>query len=251
MQGKLEGKVVIITGGGSGIGKSMASLFSREGAKVVLVDVVDERVKEVTQELKKDGREVLGMTLDISVKENAEKVVNETIRVFKRIDVLCNNAGIMDGFFTLTETADELLERVMRVNLYAPFWMSRRAIPHMLREGRGVIVNTASVAGLYGGKAGTAYTVSKHALIGLTRSIAAQYGPRGIRCNAIAPGGVITNITSNSKMSQEGMELLKRSVAPPPAEPEQIAKVALFLASDDSFYVNGEVLVADAGWTVY
>jgi len=218
---------------------------------VVLVDVVDERVKEVTQELKKDGREVLGMTLDISVKENAEKVVNETIRVFKRIDVLCSNAGIMDGFFTLTETADELLERVMRVNLYAPFWMSRRAIPHMLREGRGVIVNTASVAGLYGGKAGTAYTVSKHALIGLTRSIAAQYGPRGIRCNAIAPGGVITNITSNSKMSQEGMELLKRSVAPPPAEPEQIAKVALFLASDDSFYVNGEVLVADAGWTVY
>jgi NAD(P)-dependent dehydrogenase (short-subunit alcohol dehydrogenase family) len=253
MQGKLEGKVTVVTGGGSGIGRSMASLFSREGAKVTVVDVVDDRVKGVTQEIRDAGGEALGLTLDISIRENAEKVVDETIGVFGRIDVLCNNAGIMDGLYTAVETTDELFERVMRVNLYSPFWTTRRAIPHMLKQGRGVILNTASIAGLFGGKAGTAYTVSKHALIGLTRSIAAQYGTRGIRCNAIAPGGVKTNIMSGSRMSQEGVEVLKRASAttPPPADPEQIAKVALFLVSDDSSYINGEVLVVDSGWTVY
>ena len=170
------------------------------------------------------------------------------------MDILHNNAGIMDGVRPVAETPDELWEKVMNININAPFRASRRVIPSMLKQGGGVIINTTSVAGLFGGVAGAAYTVSKHALIGLTQNIAAFYGTKGIRCNAMALGGVNTNIgVGSGQPSAMGMEQLNKVAAmiPRMAEPSEIAELALFLASAKSSYVNGSCIVIDGGWTVF
>ena len=132
--------------------------------------------------------------MDLSVGSEVDRMVDETLKSSGRVDILHNNAGIMDGVRPVADTTDEVWEKVMAINVNAPFRASRRVIPSMLKQGGGVIINTASVAGLFGGIAGAAYTVSKHALIGLTRNTAAFYGTKGIRCNAMVLGAVNTNI---------------------------------------------------------
>lgn len=180
-------------------------------------------------------------------------MIDEALESYGRVDILCNNAGIMDGARPVADTPDEVWDKVMNVNVNAPFRASRRVIPAMLSQGGGVILNTASVAGLFGGMAGAAYTVSKHALIGLTRSIAAHYGTRGIRSNAMVLGAVQTNIGMGSAQPDPiGAEHLNKvaSIMPRIADPKEIAELALFLASDRSSYVNGSCVVIDGGWTV-
>ena len=155
---------------------------------------------------------------------------------------------------SVAETSDELWNRVMDINLKAPFRATRAVIPQMLKQKHGIILNTASVAGLYGGKAGVSYTVSKHGLIGLTKHMAAFYGTQGIRCNAMALGAVKTNIAIGSKQPDDmGLKIIQKTFGamPEPADAGQIAKIALFLVSEQSEYLNGTVLVADSGWTVY
>ena len=248
----LEGKIALITGAGSGIGRTMAKLFSENGSKVIVVDVVADRVKQVVEEI--GSKNAIGMTRDLSLKPEPEKMIDEALSTLGRIDILCNNAGIMDAVKPVAEVDDELWERVMNINLNAPFRASRRAIPAMLKQGGGVIINTASVAGIFGGRAGAAYTTSKHALIGLTRSIAAYYGDKGIRCNAMVLGAVSTQIgLGGNNPSQLGLATMQKtsSAMPRLADPMEIAKLALFLASDDSSYVNGSCIVIDKGWTVY
>ncbi len=250
----LEGKVALITGAGSGVGRAMANLFANNGAKVIVVDVVPERVKEVVEEI--GNKRATGMVKDLSSKTEPEKMIDDALSSERRIDILCNNAGIMDGVKPVAEVDDGLWERVININLNAPFRASRRVIPAMLKQdgGKGVIINTASIAGMFGGVAGAPYTVSKHGLIGLTKSIAASYGDKGIRCNAMVLGAVKTQIgLGGGNPSQLGLAMMQKKSASMPrlAEPIEIAKLALFLASEDSGYINGSCIVIDNGWTVY
>ena len=250
----LEGKIALITGAGSGVGRATANLFAKNGCSVVIADLLPDRVSQVVAEVKASGGRASGMALDLSARAEAERMVDETLKASGRVDILCNNAGIMDNVMPVADTSDQLWEKVMNVNLNAPFWASRRVIPSMLKQGGGVIINTTSVAGLFGGVAGAAYTVSKHGLIGLTRNIAAFYGAKGIRCNAMALGGVNTNIgVGGGQPSPLGLAQLNKVAAmiPRMAEPAEIAELALFLASPRSSYVNGSCVVIDGGWTVF
>jgi NAD(P)-dependent dehydrogenase (short-subunit alcohol dehydrogenase family) len=250
----LDGKVALITGAGSGIGRATANLFSKNGSAVIVVDVLSDRVNQVVAEIKSGGGKATGMVLDLSKGTEVDRMVDEAIKSAGRVDILHNNAGIMDGVRPVADTTDEVWERVMNININAPFRASRRVIPSMIKQGGGVIVNTASVAGLFGGVAGAAYTVSKHALIGLTRSTAAFYGSKGVRCNAMVLGAVNTNIgVGSAQPNQFGMEQLGKvaSLVPRVAEAGEIAELALFLASGKSSYMNGSCVVIDGGWTVF
>ncbi len=251
---KLKGKISLITGAGSGIGRSMAELFAEHGSIVVAVDVVEDRVKSIVEEIKgKYGpAAITGMVHDLSKKSQVDIMVDEALASHKRIDILCNNAGIMDKVTPVADTSDELWDLVLNINLNAPFRASRKVIPGMLERGGGVILNTTSAAGFVGGRAGAPYTVSKHGLIGLTRNVAAMYGSKGIRCNAIALGGVKTAIDVGGEPNPMGMQILNKSMATMTrlGDPDEVAKLALFLVSDDSSLLNGAVVVADAGWTV-
>lgn len=250
----LKDKVAIITGAGSGVRKEMAILFGSEGAKLLLIDIVQERLKDIELLLTDRRIDSKTLALDIREKESIDKIINTAIQAYGSIDILCNNAGIMDGAMSVAETSDELGNRVMDINLKAPFRATRAVIPQMLKQKHGIILNTASVAGLYGGRAGVSYTVSKHGLIGLTKHMAAFYGTQGIRCNAMALGAVKTNIGIGSKQPDDmGLKIIQKTFGamPEPADAGQIAKIALFLVSEQSEYLNGTVLVADSGWTVY
>ena len=246
----MEGKIALITGAGSGVGKAMAELFSENGAKVLIVDVVEQRVKEVVAEI---GGSATGMVKDLSKQDQVESMVDEAYQSMGKLDILCNNAGIMDGVTPVADTSDELWQRVLNINLNAPFWASRRAIPRMLKDGHGAILNTASVASFFAGKSGAPYTVSKHALVGLTKSIAVFYGDKGIRSNAMVLGAVNTAIGfGSSNPNPMGVELMKKSMAslPKVADPMEIARLGLFLVSEDSSFVNGSCVVIDAGWSI-
>lgn len=250
----LEGKNALITGAGSGVGRATANLFARSGSAVTVVDLLPDRVNQVVAEIKSAGGKATGMVMDLSVGTEVDRMVDEAVRSSGRVDILHNNAGIMDGVRPVAETPDEVWDKVMDINLNAPFRASRRVIPSMLKQGGGVIINTASVAGLFGGVAGAAYTVSKHGLIGLTRNVAAFYGSKGIRCNAMVLGGVNTNIgVGSGQPSSLGMEVLAKvsGLIPRMAEPSEIAELALFLASAKSSYMNGSCVVIDGGWTVF
>jgi NAD(P)-dependent dehydrogenase (short-subunit alcohol dehydrogenase family) len=250
---KLQDKVCIITGAGSGIGRAMALRFAQEGARLVLTDVVPERVEEVTAAVREAGAVATGVVGDISSDADVGRVIDAAVRDFQRIDVLCNNAGIMDRFVPLDQVTDEHWEKVLGINLEGAFFACRRAIPIMLEQGGGAIVNTASAAALAGGRGGAAYTVSKHGLLGLTRHIAWFYGPKGIRANAICPGAITTGIGVGGEPNPAGFERMRphfRTV-PPPAEAGEVAGAALFLASGDSSYVNGAALAVDGGWLAF
>jgi NAD(P)-dependent dehydrogenase (short-subunit alcohol dehydrogenase family) len=164
-----------------------------------------------------------------------------------------NNAGIMDNFMPLDKVTDVLWEKIMAVNVNGPFYTCRLAIVQMLKQGKGSIINIASVGGVAGARAGLAYTTSKHALVGMSKNIGFMYAQKGIRCNAIAPGGVTTHIMDDAEPDQEGAALCSSGAGSMPrmGESNEIAKVALFLASDDASFVNGETLVADGGWLAY
>ncbi len=247
---RLENKVVLVTGAASGIGRAITQRFVAEGAKVVATDLYQEGLTTLANELKTTGYEITTVAGDISDKSRAEAIVDTALQTYGRLDIVINNAGIMDEFTPLAELEDDLWERVLNVNLNGPMYVSRKALKAMLDQGGGSIVNVASVGGLVGGRAGAAYTSSKHAVIGLTRSIAYQYAQKGIRCNVICPGGVATNIQVRNP-SPLGYERLQTTLgmAVRMAQPEELATVALFLASDEASFVNGEVLVADGGWT--
>lgn len=249
----LEGRAAAISGAGSGIGRALALHFARAGAAVLAVDLDEARAREVALEAVAEGGQVLPLSADVSTEEGVRLMIDCTVSSFGSLDILCNNAGILDRMMAILETTDEMWERVMRINLSGPFRACRAALPLMLRQGRGVIINTGSISSFLGGRGGVSYTVSKHGIAGLTRAIATTYGDRGIRCNAIMPGSVKTNIAAGAEPSAEGWELRKKGLAtrPEQATPDDIAPVAVFLASDDSRYVNGAGIVADAGWTIY
>lgn len=249
----LSKKVALVTGAGSGIGKAIAGILASEGASVVLADLQQQNIEAVAADIKAKGGTALCFSADVSKKADVNLVIDFTLQNFKTLDILVNNAGVMDSFTPVEDVSDELWERVMGVNINAAFYASRRAIKIFLAKKSGNIINIASVGGLFGGRAGCAYTASKHAVIGLTKNIGYDYAAKGIRCNAIAPGGVNTNIVHGMKTHPFGYERMIAGAAntPEPANPDAIAELALFLASDKSAFINGAVITADGGWTAY
>lgn len=251
---KLEGKVAIVTGSGSGVGRETAKLFSREGAKVVVCDLSMESAEETVSSIVSNGGQAIAVQVNVAVQEEIEKLFTTVLEVYETVDIVVNNAGIMDNFMPVEDVTDDLWDRVMSVNATSQMRMMRRAIPIFLAKESGVFVNIASAAGLHGSRAGAAYTASKHAVVGLTKNVAFQYATKGIRCNAIAPGGINTNIGKTmNEPNAFGMEraMAGASFNPRSGDPEEIASIVLFLASEDASFVNGAVVTADAGWMAY
>lgn len=250
---KLQGKVAVVTGAGSGMGKAIATLYAQEGAKVIVADINQTSVDAVVAEIKENGGDATGVTVNVAKKEEVEKMIQTATSTYGSLDVLVNNAGIMDNFTPVGDVSDELWERLIGINLTGPFLACRAAVNIMKDQANGgVIVNNASVGGLFGTRGGAAYIASKHGLVGLTKNIASTYGREGgnIRANAIAPGGVKTNIQSTITSPHPlGFAALSDAGSNKLADPMEIARVALFLASDDSSFVNGDVIKADGGWT--
>ena len=247
---RLKDKVAVVTGAGSGMGLAIAKLFVAEGAMVVAADWHADAVAAAVKEI---GGSIVGITANVADQAQAEAMIDKAVSAFGRIDILVNNAGVMDLFQSVADVTNDMWKHVLSVNVDGPMFAMRRAVPLMLAQGGGAIVNIASVAGVGGGAAGAAYTASKHALIGLTKSTAFQYAKMGLRCNAIVSGGVTTNIMQSvdpTKMDPAGSARAQAyyGLIPATLKPEEIAQLALFLASDDSKHVNGAIIPIDGGW---
>jgi len=247
----LTGKSVVVTGAGSGIGRATALKFADEGAKVLVADINAEGAKAVVTEIEAAGGTARAVVGDLSEQSAVDEVVATAVAAFGGLDVLVNNAGIMDRMSAAGDTSDAEWERVIRINLTAPFLLTRAALPHMLAAGKGAIVNTASEASLRGSAAGAAYTASKHAIAGLTKSVAVMYRDKGIRANAIAPGGTITNIQVDIEAGAQGPAVLGSYMGNigRPADAAEQAAAILFLASDAASNISGVILPVDNGWS--
>lgn len=252
---KLDSKVVIVTGASSGMGRAIALLFAEEGANVIALARRKERLDELAKTAADKGQTIVPFVADISKDSDLSGAVTLALEKFNKIDILVNNAGIMDNMVPLDELTDELWAKVIDINLTAPMKLSRLVLKEMLKADGGIIVNVASVGGLNGSRAGAAYTASKHGIVGLTKNIGYQYAKKGIRCNVICPGAVDTEISAAgvNAPSPFGLECALSGMATNPrsGSAEEIATIALFLASDDSSFVNASTITADAGWSAY
>lgn len=253
--GRLDGKVAIITGGNSGVGKVTALRFAQEGAKVVISARREGPLMEVADEIKKAGGDVLPVICDISKPEDAKKLVSETVKHFGTVDILVNNAGILEkGLKPIDKVEDEDLDRILNTNTKGTMYCIREAVKEMEAKGKGAIVNVASIAGIVGG-GGAAYVASKSAVIGITRHTALRYAGTQIRCNAVCPGTIITPMVMNARNDalDEDMfgQMAKHSdMKVQPCMPEDVANIVLFLASDESRAITGQAIASDFGSTL-
>lgn len=245
--GRFAGKTVIITGAAGGIGLATASRVAREGGKVIATDISADGLEKLRSAL--SDADITIVAGDITTQETIDEIIAAT---GGRVDALANIAGINDDFSPLHETSDQMWDKVMAVNVTGPFKLSRAVLPLMLEAGRGAVVNIASEAGIKGAASGNAYTTSKHAVIGMSRSAAFMYAKRGVRTNVVAPGGVATGIPFPPNVSEEGRERLTpfQQMIPTIATADQLAASITFLLSDDSVNINGAVLPSDGGWSV-
>jgi len=253
---KLKGKVAIVTGASSGMGRDIAYLYAKEGAKVFAVARRYEKLKDLADSSKDLEGKIVAYAADMGDQKQVEKMVMEAIGQFGTLDILVNNAGVMDDFSAVADVSDDMWETVMNVNLNAPFYSMREALKTFTAKKSGVIINVASIGGLYGARAGAAYTASKHGLVGLTKNTAFMYANMGIRCNAINPGAIDTDIGTGEFMADINQAGMARAMSGIGANSRvgtglEIASVALFLASDDSSYINGQSIVVDGGFTAY
>jgi NAD(P)-dependent dehydrogenase (short-subunit alcohol dehydrogenase family) len=248
--GRLEGKVAIVTGAGSGIGEATARLMAREGASVVVADINGAEAERVAVEL---DRAVVA-EVDVSDEPSVVRMVETAVESFGRLDVLHNNAtdSSTNAIDTDIVTLDmAVFDRLIAVNLKGAFMGCKHAIPHMLALGGGSIVNTASIDGFVGRGVRAAYGASKAGVVLLTKSVASQYGTRGIRCNAVAPGLTLTPGAVGNATSEYIEASSSRYPMPRLCTPEDVANAVLFLASDEAAYVNAATLMVDGGATVY
>ncbi|ACT01610.1 SDR family oxidoreductase [Paenibacillus sp. JDR-2] len=249
---RLEGRVAIVTGAASGMGKAIAELYAKEGAKVVVSDLNLEGAEVVAAGIQSNGGQAIAVKTNVADLSDINAMIDTAVQQYGTLDILVNNAGIMDNMAAIGDVDDDRWDLIFDINTKGVMRAIRKAIPIFLEKGKGVIINTASTGGFSGAHAGAAYTASKHAVIGITKNTGFMYAQKGIRCNAIAPGATMTNITASmNNINEFGASRTKvtQGVIPRVGQPEEIAQVALFLASDESNFVNGVVLAADAGWT--
>ena len=251
-RGRLEGKVCIITGAGSGIGQATASLFASEGARVVVADVDDRGARSTLAAIKKGGGEAVVEHVDVTNEQETVALANQVARRFKRIDVLFNNAGI-SGVGDVLETDPDLFDRVMRVNVRGVYLMSRAVVPHMIKQRSGSIINMSSCIAQIGLARRVSYAASKGAVLSMTKSMQVDLAQHGIRVNALLPGTILTPfveryLKESYKDPEEGYAAIrKRQLTSELGRPEDVAPAALYLASDESRFVMAAGLVVDGG----
>lgn len=250
--GRLEGKVAIITGGNSGIGACAAELFAKEGAKVVISARRVEQLEAVAKKIKDQGGEALAVPCDISKQDQCSEVVKKALEAFGTVDILINNAGVVDaGIEAVEKVTDQTIDTLIDINAKGTLYMTREASKEMIAKKSGSIVNVSSVAGYTGG-GGVAYVASKAAVIGMTKNIAMRCASVNVRCNALCPGSVVTPMTAG--MKKEGLDpdmmgaMAKHAdLSLPVCMPEEVANAILFLASEESSAITGQVIVIDHG----
>ena len=251
---KLENKSIVVTGASAGMGKHIVELFVKEGANVVAVARRAERLADLQEALKDAPGKLLVYAGDVSKKEDNEAMIDLAVKEFGKLDVLVNNAGVMDDMAAMANASDDKYEYVMGINVYGPMCSMRKACQVFLEQGNGGnIINVSSVGSMHQA-AGPIYCASKAAVNAYSRSVAYTYMKEGIRCNVIAPGGISTEIGSAMGMpDMDGFGRLKpiHALAPENGETADIANAALFLASDDSKYISGVILPVDGGWTAF
>lgn len=249
---RLKDKVAVITGAGSGIGRSAAELMSRQGARVVVADHNTRAAEETAAIIEAAGGRALPVTVDVTDEGSVADMVAATISEFDGLHVLCNHVGGTNprrDLDLLRMDMDEF-DRAVALNVRSTLLGARHAVPHMISAGGGSIINTASVAALVGDVLQTSYGAVKAAVVSITKSIAVQYGPQNVRCNAIAPGAVMTPALENN-LPEDVVEALRRGNALPYlGSPEDIGHTMVFLASDESRYLTGQLLVVDGGMTM-
>jgi NAD(P)-dependent dehydrogenase (short-subunit alcohol dehydrogenase family) len=252
---RLEGKVGIVTGGASGIGRATCLAFAREGARVVVADINGPGAEEVAKEIEAAGGEAIAVTADLGSAEDMRRMVETTVTEFGRLDVLDNNASLLGPAAhavdkDVVNIDPDAWDRVMAINLRGPYLGCKYAVPVMVESGGGSIINISSTSSLSGYPVSHAYGSSKAGVNALTFHVAVTYGKQGIRCNAVAPGPVQTPAWGD--VTPEHIALLERNLLTPYiGKPEHIAETVVFLASDESAYITGQVLRVDGGYLTH
>jgi 3-oxoacyl-[acyl-carrier protein] reductase len=245
MDKRLSNRVALVTGGGGGIGKAVALRFAREGARVVVIDIVAEAARAVADEIEAAGGAALAVTCDVTQRNQVEALVGQVLDAYGQIDILCNNAGITRDARLVKMTEDEF-DSVVDVNLKGVFNLTQAVAPHMIERGYGRVISTSSIVGLYGNFGQTNYVATKAGVVGMTRVWARELGPKGITANAIAPGFIATDMIKT--VPQKVLDdFAARTPVRRLGTPEDIANAYLFLASEESAFVNGIVLSVDGG----
>lgn len=250
---RLTGKIAIITGANSGIGRATAELFAQEGAAVVLAARRLEKLKEVEEAITAAGGKALSVQGDVSVHADCERIAKAAADAFGKIDILVNNAGMADKHIPITRCGDEWWDEIIRVDQTSLFYMSKEALRYMEPAGSGSIVNISSIGGTRG-NSGVAYSSAKAAVIGMTKNIAIQFAPMGIRCNAVCPGPTPTPLNTPDKLAQfdpfAGQCAKHMNLDLPEAQAIDQAYAILYFASDESRAVTGQILTVDHGTTI-
>lgn len=250
---KLDGKVAIVTGAASGMGKAIATLYAKEGAKVVVADFNFEGTESVAKEITDAGGFAHAVSVNVADLSQVENMIDTAIEKFGELNILVNNAGIMDNFEPVGEITDEKWDQIFDVNTKGVMRAMRKAVNYWVdNDKEGTVVNTISTGGINGAHAGVAYGASKHAVVALTKNTGWMYAKKGIRVNGIAPGAIETNIGSSmTNLSELGQERAgaTQALSPRTGQSEEVAEAALFLGSDAASFVNGTVLTVDGGWT--
>jgi len=247
----LENKTAIVTGSSSGIGRAISIYLAKAGASVALAARRVEKLEEVANEIEKIGQKALPIQVDVTVRQDIQKMVAETIKQFGKIDILVNNAGVLD-FKNFLEIDDENWNKILSINLRGYLWTAQAVAKEMISKKQGKIVNIASVAGISAFPQITMYNISKAAVIMLTKSMALELGPLGINVNAIAPGIIETEMTEEMLKDPKTIQgFLSKIPLGRTGKAEDIAGAALFLSSELSNYMTGETVVVDGGWTCH